>query len=231
MKTEQKRKSWNRGFTKFTHPSVMKISQTMASKPRSNFYQWQLKNKKIYLNFKKDERLAELIGVVLGDGHIQAFPRTERLIVSSNSQNIGFIKRYKMLIQNIFGKQPLCMKSKNSSCVRVSIYEKYISKRLGIAIGNRQKAIFKTPKWILRNKKFLISYLRGLYEAEGSFCTHKPTSTYKFLFRNKNESLLNSVYESMRSLGFHPHRSKYQIQISKKEEVYKAKELLKFRNY
>jgi len=231
MNMKQKGKPWNKGFTKFTHPGMMKTSQTMASMARSNFYQWQLKNKKAYSNFKKDGRLAELIGVVLGDGHIQAFPRTERLIVSSNSQNSGFIKRYKMLIKTIFGKQPLCMKSKNSNCVRISIYEKLISKRIGIQTGNRKGLNFRTPKWISRNKNYLKGYLRGLYEAEGSFCTHKPTGTYKFLFKNTNNSLLNIVYDGMKTLGFHPHRSKHQIQISKKEEVYAAQKMLKFRRY
>lgn len=231
MNIGQKGKTWNKGFTKFVHPGVMKISQTMASKPRSNFYQWQLKNKKTYLNFKKDGRLAELIGVILGDGHIQAFARTERLIVSSNSQNLGFIKRYKTLIKIIFGKQPLCMKSKNNNCVRISIYEKFISKRIGIPSGNRNGLKFQTPKWILGNKNYLKNYLRGLYEAEGSFCAHKPTGTYKFLFKNTNDSLLDIVCGGMKTLGFHPHRSKYQIQISKKEEVYAAQKMLKFRKY
>jgi len=84
---------------------------------------------------------------------------------------------------------------------------------------------------VLKNRNFLIKYLRGLYEAEGSFCVHKPTSTYKFLFSNKNKSLLKNVYQSLRFLGFHPHESKDKIQISRKKEVYKIKDLIKFRQY
>ncbi|MCD6270358.1 hypothetical protein J7J23_01095 [bacterium] len=70
-----------------------------------------------------------------------------------------------------------------------------------------------------------------MYEAEGSFCVHKPTYTYKFLFANRNKSLLENVYRILKILGFHPHKSKYKIQISKKGEVYKIKELIKFRQY
>ena len=35
----------------------------------------------------------------------------------------------------------------------------------------------------------------------------------------------------MKRLGFSPHKSKDQIQISKKDEVYRAMEVLSFRDY
>ena len=108
---------------------------------------------------------------------------------------------------------------------------KKISKRLKIISGSRKKQDIKIPQWILKNKNYIKRYLRGLYEAEGSFCIHKPTYTYKFLFRNTNESLLNNVYRALKILGFHPHRSKNMIQISRKQEVYKIKDLINFRQY
>jgi DNA-binding transcriptional regulator WhiA len=97
--------------------------------------------------------------------------------------------------------------------------------------GARKNQDIKIPQWILRNKEYLKRYLRGLYEAEGSFCVHEPTYTYKFIFSNKNESLLGNVYRVLKILGFHPHESKYKIQISKRDEVYKIKDLIKFRKY
>lgn len=175
--------------------------------------------------------LAELIGVTLGDGYIGKFPRTEILAIFSNSNNLGFANRYATLIESIFNKKPKSVKRNDSNCIKISIYEKNISKRLNIPSGARKNQIINIPYWILRNKEYLRRYLRGLYEAEGSFCIHKPTYTYKFIFTNKNESLLNNVYNGLKVLGFHPHRSKYRIQISKKEEVYKIKNLLEFRQY
>ncbi len=222
---------WNKGYNKFTHPSVLKISQTLATKPKSNFYLWQIENKRNYNTFNKNEGLAELIGVVLGDGHIQEFPRTERLIISSHSDNKGFINRYAGLIRKIFGKEPTLMKSKNSNCVRIGVYEKFISKRLEIPSGAKNNLEINTPNWILKRKAFIVSYLRGLYEAEGSFCIHKPTCTYKLIFTNTNESLLDSVYFALRRIGFNPHRSQHKIQISRKQEVYNCKELIEFRKY
>jgi len=190
------------------------------------------KIRSIYPPFKKNGDLAELVGMVLGDGHIEKFPRTESLTIACNSNNPGLIKRYSRLVAILFDKEPYIAKvSKGKNCIRVRIYQKNISKRLAISTGNKSKIKIQTPKWISGDKDFLIRYLRGLYEAEGSFCVHKPTYTYKFLFGNRNESLLRNVYRGLKILGFHPHKSRYQIQVSKKEEVYKIKDLIKFRQY
>ncbi|MBI5913636.1 hypothetical protein HY839_04325 [Candidatus Azambacteria bacterium] len=231
------KKGWSRGFTKDTHPSVKKISETMRAKHIDNFSKWRKemrrrgKIKSKYGSFPKTGYLAELIGVVLGDGHIQAFPRTERLIIAANANNTGFVLRYTMIVRKIFKKEPRCMKVKTAQCIRISIYEKHISRRLGVPTGNRKNSTVGVPLWVWRNKKLLIRCLRGLYEAEGSFCVHKPTGTYKMLFSNKNPILLSDVDRGLRMLGFHPNRSGFKIQLSAKKEVYAFRELIRFRKY
>ncbi|MFH1509637.1 MAG: LAGLIDADG family homing endonuclease [Candidatus Nealsonbacteria bacterium] len=229
---------WNKGLTKETNASVLKVSKTFKRKKLDNFKEWRDKMKKIgkipsfYPPLNRDGDLAELIGVVLGDGHIESFPRTESLTILSNGSNKGFIKRYVALVKKLFNKTPYQgWHGGGSNCIRIRIYQKNISKRLGIPCGNRSDLKINIPRWIIDNREYVKRYLRGLYEAEGSFCVHIPTYTYKFLFSNKNKNLLRNVYRTLKILGFHPHESKYQIQISKKEEVYKAKELIKFRKY
>jgi hypothetical protein len=228
---------WNKGYTKETHPNVAKISRTFKKKKIDNFARWRermIKKGWIKINYpslKKSGDLAELIGVILGDGNIYKHPRTEELRISSNSEDKKFIKRYERLVDKNLRKKPKLERVKNSNCIYIRIYQKDISKRLGVPAGKRKKQKIRVPLWILRNKIYLIRYLRGIYEAEGSFCIHKPTYTYKFLFTNTNKSLLDNVYQSLKILGFHPHRSKNRIQISRREEVYKIKDLLKFRQY
>jgi hypothetical protein len=173
----------------------------------------------------------ELIGVTLGDGHICIYQRTEELRIVSNANNIGFINRYAKIIESVFQKKVYIVKSKQSKATKIGIYEKHISRRLGIASGARGKLKIEVPDWILKNKDFIVRYLRGLYEAEGCFCIHEPTYTYKFIFTNRNVSMLDNVYFLMKKLGFHPHRTKDNIQISKKEEVLLARDTLNFRKY
>ena len=229
--------NWSKGLTKETSPSLLKTSQTMKARGLDNFAKWREEMKKLgkiksdYPELKKDGDLAELIGVVLGDGHIWVYPRTEELSIFSNSNNPGFIKRYSKLVEKVFNRKPTITKHSGENCTRIRIYEKNISKRLGVPISPRLKKNVAPARWIFKKNEYIVRYLRGLYEAEGCLCVHKPTYTYKFLFSNRNESLLASVYNSLKTLGFHPHLSKEQVQISKKLEVYKCKELLRFRKY
>lgn len=231
--------NWSKGQTKETNLSVKKISDTMKLRKLDNFKAWRDKMKKEgkikskYLALKKDGDLAELIGVVLGDGHISKFPRSEELTIFSNSNNKGFIKRYSRFVEKIFDKTPYVAKTSWSNCVRIRIYQKNISSRIGIPFSPRKDKKISVPRWILKSNNYTKRYLRGLYEAEGCYCVHLPTSTYKFLFCNKNISMMNNVFRLMRGLGFHPHWTKTNdmIQISRKEEVLGAVKLLKFRVY
>ncbi|MDO8520995.1 MAG: LAGLIDADG family homing endonuclease [bacterium] len=230
-------RSWSKGFTKETHPSLRKTSETMKARKVNNFALWmgQMKKegkiKSKYPKLRKSGDLAEFIGVVLGDGHLQKFPRTERLLIFSNSNNPGFVKRYQKITKELFRKEPYVYKEKAKNCIRISLYEKKISERLRIPLGSRKNTKVRVPRWILAKDEYVVRYLRGLYEAEGSAMFHKGTSTHKFSFSNFNKSMLDNVFRLMRRLGFHPHRDHKRVQISRKEEVARAAELLQFRRY
>ncbi|OGN28195.1 MAG: hypothetical protein A3A33_02465 [Candidatus Yanofskybacteria bacterium RIFCSPLOWO2_01_FULL_49_25] len=222
---------WNKGKTKLTDAGVKKISETFKESGIDNFAEWRAQHKKEYAAISHDADLAELTGVVLGDGHIEKFPRTERLIIVSNSANYGFINRYRRIVERLFHKKPVCLKVTSANAVRISIYEKGISKRLQIPTGSRKKLEYKIPSWIWQNDQFLLRFLRGLYEAEGCFCVHLPTSTYKMIFTNMNPFLLDAVFQGLVRFGFHPHTGWNKIQVSRKQEVMDLKKLLQFRDY
>jgi DNA-binding transcriptional regulator WhiA len=230
-------KAWNKGLTKTTSASVRKIAATMRVKKIDNFAEWRKRMKVLgvikstYPPLKKNGDLAELVGVILGDGYIGAFPRTEVLRIVGSANNEGFIKRYSTLVEKIFLKVPAVKKRNSSEAVDITIYEKCIAKRLGMQTGAKTHVPLPMPKWISSNRSYTIRYLRGLYEAEGSISHHEKTYTHKFQFANTHSSLLDNVFDSLVALGFHPHRSKKQIQISRKEEVQNLKNLLEFRVY
>lgn len=184
-----------------------------------------------YPLLKRDGDLAELIGVVLGDGHIRSYPRTEELSIFSNSNNSGFVNRYSFLVEKIFNKKPAVTKHSGQNCTRIRIYQKHISARLGVPFSPRGNLKITIPGWIISEKKYIVKYLRGLYEAEGSYSVHQPTYTYKMLFANRNTAMLKNVFKLVKKLGFHPHQSKDKIQLSRKEEVLEFIDLIEFRKY
>lgn len=209
----------------------------MRERHIDNFKQWRDRMKglgvipKSYPAFTKTVSLAEFIGVVLGDGNIGAFPRTQRLLIVGNSNNPGFINRYANLVENLFGKKATVSRVHGSRATRIGLYQKYISERLDIPCGDKRNLEYKLPYWISSHRANLIGWLRGLYEAEGSLSIHKPTYTYNFQFSNKNKGLLDLVQESLETLAFHPERRINSVRLRKKEEVANFKELIRFRQY
>lgn len=229
--------SWNKGFTKENHPSLAKMVKTFKERKIDNFAKWREKAKregiiiKDYPPLPQTQELAFLIGLALGDGNITKFPRTECLRIALASKYPGLIDYTKLIIEKVFNKTPNVRKVKDSACYTVTIYQKNLSLRLGIPIGNRSRFNYKIPDWILRDKPFLINFLRGLFEAEGSLSIHLPTCTYNFQFSNKNPSLLKNVQNSLELLGYHPEVRPTSTRLRKKLEVENFKQLIQFRVY
>jgi hypothetical protein len=223
--------SWSKGFTKETHPSVRKISDTMKTRKIDNFKNWRKSHRVRYANIPRNGDLAEYIGVVLGDGNIQAFPRTERIVIAGDAKKMGFINHYAKMTEFLFKKTPIIMKAGYSNAVRISLYQKFISKRLGVPTGDKEQLAYVLPSWIEGNERYLVRFLRGLYEAEAYLSIHLPTCTYNFGFVNTNPYLLKIVEVALRRLEFHPEVRHNAIRIRKKAEVERLKNLLQFRQY
>lgn len=228
---------WSKGYTKETHPSVAKISETFRKRKIDNFTQWRSKAKKLglipasYPPLSRNRMLAFLIGLVLGDGHIARFPRTHSLQITLGTDKPLLWQYAAEVLKEIFRKEPHIGKRQRSACVDVRIYQKFLDQRLGIPAGDRGKILIRFPQWIRRNKTFLISCLKGLFEAEGSFSIHLKTYTYNLSFSNRNISLLNEVESALKGLGFHPERRKDAVRLRRKDEAYRFQRLISFRKY
>jgi intein-encoded DNA endonuclease-like protein len=222
-------KAWNKGLNKENNASLAKIAKARSAK--NNFASWQKEHPVHYATLKRDEDLAFLIGLVLGDGNIHAHTRTESLTLALGTDKPELWQYASAVLEKIFLKKPYVAKIKASECIRVRIYQKHISEGLGISTGARGNLTIEIPEWIENNKKFLISYLKGLFEAEGSFCIHLPTCTYNFAFANRNKSLLSIVEKSLSKLGFTPRRRPFNIALRKREEALAFEKLISFRKY
>lgn len=228
---------WDKGKRKETDLRVKKISDTFKRKKIDNFSKWREEMKRIgkirsyYPDFVKSNDLAFLIGITLGDGNIQSFPRTDRLLISLNVKYPTLFNYVALVMSKIFEKEAVIKKVKGSNCMRVWVYQKNISNRLGIPSGDRRKSILEIPDWIWGSNDLLIWYLKGLFEAEGSLSIHLPSCTYNFAFSNRNEKLLDNVKRGLVKLGFHPEVRSNAIRLRKKAEVECFRKLICFRKY
>ncbi len=225
---------WNKGETKFSHPSVLGISRTMAAKSVSNFDNWQrLRRKSLNYSIKKSKNLAELIGIILGDGCIERYPRTERLWVTCNVNSNKYIQHIVNIIEGIFHKRPSLRKKKSQhgQGIDIYLYRCKLSEKLEIKPGNKIRNNVGIPAWIKKRKTFIIKCLKGLFETDGCFQEDKDNYAQFIEFKNFCQRLRMDVYNILKKLGYHPQLGKCYVRLARKKEVYKFKELINFRNY
>lgn len=228
---------WNKNHTKYTHKSVLKISKTFKEREIDNFLTWREGAKakgfiqSSYPTFERNSNLAFLIGLILGDGNLYKFPRTECLRIVLGTDKPDLIVYTNAIMTKVIGKTPSISRRKSAECVDLRIYQKNLGRRLSIPIGARGKLTIKLPIWIWRNNKFLTLCLKGLFEAEGYFSVHMPSSTYNLAFVNYNISLLDEVEKALVTLGFHPERRINAVRLRKKKEALAFVELIQFRKY
>ena len=228
--------SWNKGKTKYTHSSLMRLSQRLARQKKWNFSNWQKLNKERLRRIrekklKRSSTLAELIGIILGDGSLTSFPRTQALRVVCHSEQQNYINHVVTLIQKILNKRPTVRKRKDQKAADIVLYRCDLSKKLSIPCGNKIKNKLRIPEWIKRSKIYSVNCLKGLFETDGCFCEDKSNYTCVIEFKNNCRSLLQDVYQILKGLGYHPQFGKNYTRLARREEVIKFKDLITFRNY
>lgn len=226
---------WNKGKTKETHPILSRLSRILRAKKRWNFTEWQKRMRRQqkfrYKALEKSGDLAELIGIILGDGSLEKFPRTDRLRIICNSGERGYISHIANLVEKKFKKAPKIVDRKSENATDISVYQCRIAKRLGLPTGDKIKNNVGIPSWIKADDKLTVSCLKGLFETDGCFVVDKSNYTQIIEFKNNCQRLREDVYSMLSKLGYHPQFGKNYIRLARKKEVLDFKELISFRDH
>lgn len=172
------------------------------------------KTKKIKVP-RNDENLSEIIGIILGDGHLCEYKRSNNIRVYSikiagNSKTdkeylIGYIP---LLFKRVFNEEGSIYFSKKRNLGYFNIYGKnYIEfmKSKGLKPGNKKKNNQGIPKWIIENKNYLRKCIRGLIDTDGSIhYISKNNLNLRIDYTSHIHKLLRDVRESFIVLGFNP---------------------------
>jgi intein/homing endonuclease len=188
----------------------------------------------------KSKRLAELIGILLGDGNIQEYVIRGKGVATYCIRISGHLTEDKKYHENYV--VPLCIKLFK---VTPKIYfhklkkERFIhlaSKRLvnffkkqGFPPGNKIHNKVTIPKWIFRNSLYLRACLRGLVDTDGS--VYLAGKWIQICFKNFNLVLLSDFRKALIQLGFYASNITWnKVYISRKADVRKFYKEIGFSN-
>lgn len=160
----------------------------------------------------KDEKLAEFVGIMLGDGNIFSSKKRgiHQIKVTNNSITdrefmINFVKP---LIESLFGLKVSLSFDKGRKGMNLRVASENLLEFLssiGLIPGDKIKNGITIPNWIKDDNQLLISCIRGLLDTDGTVFHSSKTSKRLIIgFKNNNRILLEDVRESLINLEFHP---------------------------
>jgi intein/homing endonuclease len=174
---------------------------------------------------KSEEKLAYLVGLTVGDGHVEK--RSRRIVINSSQEE--FIQNInKMLIELHYPTSCFFDKSANEWKVATrsaKLYDLFVNK-YGIIAGNKTvaKMDLKIPHHLTRY------FLSGLFDAEG----WKDLDKGKYLrirLKMKNQSVVDFAFKSLQQLRIdaRKHQNKensHVLEINKQKEVKKFMDMM-----
>ena len=186
-------------------------------------------------------KLAELIGVILGDGNI--FIKEDKcyqLRIACHANNdLGYVLYLNKLIKKVFNEQPYNYHKRN--VIYVSISKRSIIEQLllnGPKAGNKKKNNQGVPDWIFRKDSFMKNCLRGILDTDG--CVYPKTKKHKtpsIWLKSAIPKLRNDVTIMLKLLGYTPQKwaktsdpDVLQLCIGKSNEVIRFFKEVKFKN-
>lgn len=187
------------------------------------------------------ERLAEFIGIMLGDGNLYCNDKKGQYIIRITGDIAKDKLYYESFVIPLFYelfqkeiKMRIYSDRRLLCCYSKSIFNNLV--KFGLVPGDKLKNNINIPDWIFTNKKYIKSCLRGLVDTDGSVF---PKSTNKEFFQIEISSaipnLRKSISKSIEILNIKSSKwskgsNTPNCGIYKREEIFKYCKLVGFNN-
>ena len=160
----------------------------------------------------KDEKLAELVGIILGDGNIHKFIGKKstsymvRIAGDSVKDKEYLIDYVKPLCDSLFDIESQIHLHKSHKEMFINLNSKLIVEffeLMGLTCGDKIVNQITIPPWIQVSLLFLKACIRGLVDTDGSIYELKPhwPGLWQICFTNKNQQLIGDFRDSLIKLG------------------------------
>ncbi len=161
---------------------------------------------------KYSKELAELVGIMLGDGGIYYNKKHDIVQITVTGHKYNDKEYFENFVSPLFMKtlaiRMIESKVKGINGIRLRNQRKDAAKilqTLGIPIGDKKQKNAKIPEWIFTNKEFLKACLRGIIDTDGSLA---PKTKYhpgpSIWITCKISSLRRTITKAFKGLGYHP---------------------------
>lgn len=200
------------------------------------------RNTKEFIEPEESLELAEIFGLILGDGNVNVFKKGRARcyilrIAGDNRDDKDYLSNYVSdLFLRVFKEKGRIMESEKFHGIYLSVYGKslieFLNKK-GLPDGNKKENNQGIPKWIKANKEYLKACIRGLIDTDGSVhYISKNNKNLRISFTSYIPKLLQETRNAFIDLGFSPSKiiSEKQIFLSSKSNISKYAKDVGFSN-
>lgn len=243
---EEKRLISEEDFNKLNSMSKVDYRKFIKEKIPNNWGQikaGKLSGKKPkIITKKKTEEMAELIGIMLGDGNIWVKEPgfyTIRIAGDKRRDKEYLEGHVSQLFKKLLGIEVNSYYYKTSNCMHIYSGSKdsvFTLKYFGLKPGSKIKNNVEIPKWIFKNNKYLKACIRGLIDTDGSVCPITGRNYNYIWFTSKIPALRDSFDEAMKQLDIktskwnHKKNGSPEIFIGAKDQIEKYIREVSFKN-
>lgn len=155
---------------------------------------------------KKNAKLAEFVGIMMGDGGVSKYHISITLNSKTDKEYSLFVCK---LIKDLFHITPTKHKRKDSLAMDIVVNRTKLTifcKNIGLKVGNKLKQGLDIPSWIKENENYRKACIRGLIDTDGSFFKHsyavkgKRYEYTKIGFSSRSLKLIDSVQKILKKL-------------------------------
>ncbi|MFA4871813.1 MAG: LAGLIDADG family homing endonuclease [Patescibacteria group bacterium] len=160
---------------------------------------------------KESKELAELFGIIFGDGGMSDW----QLVISLNSNSdLKYSHYIYKLLKKLFKIEIAIRKRPNQNtlvlvCSSCNLVDFLISN--GSVIGDKVRQQIDVPGWINSNSEYQKLFVRGLVDTDGCLYIHNHTTknvlchNIGFCFTNSSKKLITSVAQILKKFEINPH--------------------------
>lgn len=171
-------------------------------------------------------QLAEIIGVILGDGCISKFQ------VSTYS-NAKVDKEYAIhistLLEKLFEVNVARSKLRNNTITQVISSRGIVEffNKMGLKTGNKIKNNISIPEWILKKHEYSRACLRGLFDTDGCIYYHRHSikgreyNDIGWEFRNYNQNLLREFHVFLLQNGYKSKLNEGRVSLYNRDDIHR----------
>ena len=191
----------------------------------------------------RDKDLAELAGIVLGDGslYVNSKHKVRQFVITGHIKNdLKYFREFVLpLLERNFGRKFQLNFDIDSNAIRIKSQKSEVINKiveLGIPVGNKLENNVKIPEWIFSDKDLIKVCIRGLIDTDGSISPITGRNYPYIWFVSQIQGLQESFSRAMKILDFKTsswsHRANHgsQIYLGAKSMVEKYFNEINFNN-